>query len=110
MAYIDSTLGYFAPRMVNALGLPGSTVGISELNNKIQANIFPNPANDYFVLSLKSNELGLVNIYDVAGSLISSFKVNGGLSKVEIKNLESGAYIVEVLSENSSATFKLIKS
>ena len=110
MAYIDSTLGYFAPRMVNALGLPGSTVGISELNNKVQANIFPNPANDFFVLNLKSNDAGVLNIFDIAGSLISSVKVNGGLSKVDIRNLEAGAFIVEVISENNSATFKLMKN
>ena len=110
MAYIDSTLGYFAPRMVNVLDLPGSTVGISELNNELQANVFPNPANDYFVLSLKSNESGLLNIYDIAGSLISSVNVNSGLSKIDIKGLDSGAYIVEAISANSSATFKLMKN
>ncbi|HIF14781.1 MAG TPA: T9SS type A sorting domain-containing protein [Bacteroidetes bacterium] len=110
MAYIDSTMGYFAPRMVNVLDLPGSTVGISELNNKLQANIFPNPANDHFVLSLKSNESGLLNIYDIAGSLMKSVKVNGGLSKIDIKGIDSGAYIVEAISANGSATFKLMKN
>ena len=83
-------------------------VGVIE-DNTHSGILYPNPANDN--VSVVSNENGQLNILDMSGrivfteSLISNTRLN-----VSISDLPTGVYQINLVSEQSSKTEKLIIS
>lgn len=68
-------------------------------------SIFPNPAKDF--ITLKSN-VKILNayIYDMSGIRMNAKIVNG---KIDVRNLETGAYILGLKTEDGLVTKKFIK-
>lgn len=71
-------------------------------NNQIQTNsikVYPNPANDYLIIS--NTLAGIMNykIYDLAGKLIEQGHAEN-LHKINLENLNSGIYTILIESEN----------
>ncbi len=66
--------------------------------------IYPNPAKDYFNLSLINTDLSnsKVDVYDLNGKLVLS-KMSDSNQRVDVQQLNSGMYIV--LVESGSKTF-----
>jgi len=104
--YLDTIQGYLNPRMYLTLGL-GTALSINELIAKT-TEIYPNPAKN--VLNIVSYTVGIekINIYNVNGQLVLNTDVNNNQKTINISSLESGIYIVDILSENSSVKRKLI--
>ena len=104
--YLDTIQGYLNPRMYLTLGL-GTALSINELIAQT-TEIYPNPAKN--VLNIVSYTVGIdkVNIYNVNGQLVLNTDVNNNQKTINISSLESGIYIVDILSENTSVKRKLI--
>ena len=104
--YLDTIQGYLNPRMYLTLGL-GAALSINELIAKT-TEMYPNPANN--VLNIVSYTVGIekINIYNINGQLVLNKEVNNNQKTINISSLESGIYIVDVLSENTSVKRKLI--
>ena len=77
-----------------------------ELNSRI--SLFPNPANNQFVLS---TEAKTVAIYSITGQLVKSFQGGFQLNTVySIDELKTGIYLVKVTDQNNrQSSIKLIK-
>ena len=77
-----------------------------ELNSRI--SLFPNPANNQFVLS---TEAKTVTIYSITGQLVKSFQGGFQLNTVySIDELKTGIYLVKVTDQNNrQSSTKLIK-
>ena len=77
-----------------------------ELNSRI--SLFPNPANNQFVLS---TEAKTVAIYNITGQLVKSFQGGFQLNTVySIDELKTGIYLVKVTDQNNrQSSTKLIK-
>ncbi|PKG41588.1 T9SS-dependent M36 family metallopeptidase [Psychroflexus sp. MES1-P1E] len=71
--------------------------------------IYPNPAKDYFNLSLTNTDLSnsKVDVYDLNGKLILS-KMSDSNQRVDVQQLNSGMYIVLVESGSKTFTQKLL--
>jgi hypothetical protein len=71
--------------------------------------IYPNPAQDYFNLSLTSTDLSnaKVDIYDLNGKLVLS-KMSDSNQRVDVQQLNSGMYVVLVESGTKIFTQKLL--
>ena len=104
--YLDTIQGYLNPRMYLTLGL-GTALSINELIAQT-TEIYPNPAKN--VLNIVSYTVGIdkVNIYNVNGQLVLNTDINNNQKTINISSLESGIYIVDILSENTSVKRKLI--
>jgi len=104
--YLDTIQGYLNPRMYLTLGL-GTALSINELIAQT-TEIYPNPAKN--VLNIVSYTVGIekINIYNVNGQLVLNTDVNNNQKTINISSLESGIYIVDILSENTSVKRKLI--
>tara|TARA_B110000261_G_scaffold28183_1_gene31667 strand:- start:1050 stop:1676 length:627 start_codon:yes stop_codon:yes gene_type:complete len=104
--YLDTIQGYLNPRMYLTLGL-GTASSINELIAQT-TEIYPNPANN--VLNIVSYTVGIdkINIYNLNGQLVLNKEVNNNQKTLNISSLESGIYIVDILSENTSVKRKLI--
>jgi hypothetical protein len=104
--YLDTIQGYLNPRMYLTLGL-GTALSINELIAQT-TEIYPNPANN--VLNIVSYTVGIdkINIYNLNGQLVLNKEVNNNQKTLNISSLESGIYIVDILSENTSVKRKLV--
>ena len=104
--YLDTVQGYLNPRMYLTLGL-GTALSINELIAQT-TEIYPNPANN--VLNIVSYTVGIekINIYNLNGQLVLNKEVNNNQKTLNISSLESGIYIIDILSENTSVKRKLI--
>jgi hypothetical protein len=93
---------------------PEIIIGVNELaKNDIQLNLFPNPTTDVCHLNytLKNDEYVKVSVYNMMGELvyIETKNVNAGNVDhlLNISNLRSGNYSVQVSFKNNSVTKKL---
>ena len=109
-AYLDTVQGYLNPRMYEVLDLANYVPIISGINDIKSAlvELYPNPASN--VLNIVSYNVGVekINIYNLNGQLVLNKDVNNNKKTINITSLESGIYIVDILSENTSIKRKLI--
>lgn len=87
---------------------PFSVVNFATLSNndfnKNKLSIYPNPTSDAVNFS---QEISVVYIYDMSGKLLKSFN---NTSKINIRDLTSGTYIIKYLDENGNVNIdKIIK-
>lgn len=76
--------------------------------DKGSINIYPNPTSDYFKIE-KSGFTGemTVKIIGLAGNVISTFNADGA-KEINVNNLSSGIYIIQVESEGEVWVEKLV--
>jgi hypothetical protein len=93
---------------------PEAVVGIKEITeNDVQLNIYPNPTTDVCNLTytLKENEFVKVSVYNTLGELvyIETKNVNVGnvIHTLNLRELHSGNYSVQISFKNNSITKKL---
>ena len=74
------------------------------LNDAIK--MYPNPVQNY--LSIQSNlPITGVQVYSLLGELIKD--VPGNFSRIDLRNLNSGIYMIKIHSDQYAVTKKLIK-
>lgn len=107
-AYLDSIMGYLAPRMRELLE---GDVSVPERDFLSENTfVYPNPANDYLVVKTREGiRITDVEIYSVTGSLIST---ENGLNKLshQINGLDQftpGMYLVKVTTDHGLITRKV---
>ncbi|MEO6406192.1 MAG: T9SS type A sorting domain-containing protein [Ferruginibacter sp.] len=78
-------------------------------NGKGVTTVSPNPAINYITVNNDVFKIDQVNIYNSAGKLMLSEKINQNRKKVNINSLIPGNYYVEVLMQGKRFTEKIIK-
>ena len=92
--------------------LAGETIATGVIENSFASSIclFPNPANNHLTISFGSNNKKVeVTIADITGTII--YKTSAfAAQKIEVntKEFAEGVYLVQVQSEDFSATKKLV--
>lgn len=89
------------------------STGINEelLNSSVVA--YPNPTSGVITLNITDNEQGTkVNIYNVAGSLVSTTTYNGKVvnEKIDLSSFDNGIYMMIINSNNNVITKKVVKN
>jgi len=80
---------------------------INNVNSKIGIMTYPNPVTNYLNVS-STNNIDLINIYNIKGQLVNSITVNSDNAKVDMTNLNSGNYIFEIFSEGNKVTRNIV--
>jgi dienelactone hydrolase len=110
--YIDTIMGYFAPRACAVLDLPCSTVSTEKIlsQDEVQLVIAPNPASDYVRFSSEAGKTILaVYLFDLNGRLVQSENnVNNTQFEMRRTGLPTGLYIAKVKFEDGIITQKLM--
>lgn len=83
-------------------------LGIEEVDNIELTTLFPNPASKELNIDSKEN-IKQVTVFNLTGQQLFSKKGNSKTSKIDVSNLKSGVYIVEVKTDKTSKTYKIIK-
>ena len=71
-----------------------------------QVSIYPNPVKDILYLKSK-NEISKTEIYDSAGRIVLSAKVNG--NAINVSELSKGSYIIKIFIKDQYEILKFIK-
>ena len=82
-----------------------ATAGVED-NVFNSVKMFPNPAKDYVRFSTNSNKSLNIEIFDLTGK--SVLRVNDAQNEVNISDLNSGLYFVQMTLGTQRATKKLI--
>jgi hypothetical protein len=84
----------------------GSTANLNEIWIDHNFKVFPNPAKDTVQFSVNSNENLDIEIFDMLGK--SVLRVNAVRNEVNIADLNSGLYFVQMTLGTQQATKKLV--
>lgn len=80
---------------------------ISTTLEKTASKIYPNPASEK--LKIENNDAFTdLTIYGISGEVLISAPIDGGLLNVDVSYLESGAYMIQLKSEESVVIQKLL--
>jgi hypothetical protein len=71
--------------------------------------IYPNPASDILTVENTANQNEYISIYNIQGQLILEYPIEQGKSKINIKGLTKGVYIIKIYSSNNESLTKFVK-
>ena len=111
LAFIDTIMGYFCPRAVEALGLDTTWLSVPGIINNLETlNIFPNPAtSSVYVESNSQYPILSIELYSMMGQLVRIVSdINSVRYHFERKNLSSGFYLMKVQLMNKAVTKRII--
>lgn len=97
MVYANAASG----EVIYRRGAIVSTVEVSESEGPISAiSVFPNPsADDSFWVKSEAAELVACSVFDVLGKCLSTKKMSGRLSKIDLTGLPPGVYHLKIKTE-----------
>lgn len=83
----------------------------TELQTDVQRlEIYPNPAEDYVnVLIHEDFKETDLQIFDMMGALVLKQKIKNKITPVDIRQLQTGAYLIKVVTENNMFNAKFLK-
>ncbi|MCF8302298.1 MAG: choice-of-anchor J domain-containing protein [Bacteroidales bacterium] len=84
-------------------------VGLTEFSDELkEVSLYPNPANEH--IHIDTPVKAEVKIFNVLGNEIKSANISTGVSKLDVKTLKEGVYMIRISSEENNAlkTIKLI--
>ena len=108
--------GVYAVQVTNSYGCTVTSdmitvnVGVEEISMEEQLNIYPNPVAD--VLNVQWNnvtESANLSIRDLSGRLVFAERVANGNAVLDLSNLSSGNYILELQMEEGSLRKQVVK-
>jgi len=103
----DFFIGYGIPDLQLALD-----IGLSlQEEEYFEFKVYPNPASDILNIQIPSaNEFTTLRVYDILGKKVLELDITETSKQLDISSMSSGVYMMSIQSNESSATFKLIKS
>lgn len=91
------------------VGSPGDQSGVSIIeNDMLQLSLFPNPAQDYLILSSDNNALKMVQLIDAQGRVVLEDSSTDTEMRLAFPSLKAGIYLVRIESEGQQTERKLI--
>jgi len=103
-----TTTGTFEYVALDAMTWLNTTLKVNEFNTNA-FNFYPNPVINTLNLSY-SKEITSAKVINLAGQTVLEKPLNTSTAQVEMTALPSGTYFVEVKSQDSSKTIKVVKN
>ncbi len=85
--------------------------GTDLLANELGADelmVYPNPANDYFIIEGLHNNQNLVELIDLCGKTISVWVNIDNQDFLQLNGISPGTYYIKISVDNKSKTYKLV--
>lgn len=108
LAYIDTVLGYFVPRMATVLEANGVPVSVEELDQAaLDLRVYPNPAGDEVNIRSMSGDILEMRMLDITGKTVLVERPNSSFSRLQIDHLRAGVYLMNIRTEEGTSFRKL---
>lgn len=104
----DIYFDYNAPIITNTVSTQVTALGTTDFI-KNNFKLYPNPAANYIVIESNISEEAHFQITDVNGKLLVSDTIES-LKPIDITTLQAGFYLVNIITSQGRATYKLIKN
>jgi hypothetical protein len=88
-----------------------STLGINELVDNEQFEVYPNPATDNLYIKTGNGFNGLVNadIFNILGQVVESFTITNNSKTIPLSGLDRGNYFIKLYNSDISVVKKFVK-
>ena len=107
--YIDTIMGYFAPRAYAALNLAAVSTEEVLTEADVQITVAPNPATTYVNLRTEDQMILDVQLFNIDGKLVRTAQnVNSNSYDLDRGDLSPGFYLVKLRFEEGVAARKLL--
>ena len=85
-----------------------NTTGLAEVQQPVSFSVYPNPAKDQFSVVIKNEEIKVeaISILDNYGRLVKLAEANA--NQINVSDLVSGVYVVQITTDRGLSTQKLI--
>ena len=93
--FYNFSLNWLTKGEDNVVSIP-DIYATDNVNNNLE--IYPNPASDY--LNVNTNDLTIINIYNVEGQLLKSYNSDEDMMIIDVSDFEQGIYVIEGLDDN----------
>jgi hypothetical protein len=109
LSFDNSTGSYYSNSLSGITNLSLSVTGINSINAE-GITIFPNPADDYVVITISGNEVneGLVSVTDTKGATVLENRINAARTSLDISQLQPGMYVIRIKTNLKNEISKLI--
>jgi hypothetical protein len=77
--------------------------------NASKTEIYPNPAQDFIKVITEIDEKTTLRILSLDGRILKTLPLISKQSLIDIKSLNSGVYIIEIMNQKSTTKFKINK-
>lgn len=108
LAYVDTILGFFVPRMYLVLQDP--TVGVESVEQPVDLALYPNPTSDMVMLSTKgNNQIETIEVTDLNGRVL--FRKDNIFSTTYTlyrQALPGGTYLVGIKTSEGNVMRRII--
>ncbi len=108
--YIDTIIGFFAPRACVALGLGCNFVSTNELNGlDLGLKVSPVPAIDAVTFQTKDAPIRHLYVYDLSGRLVKAHtSINSNVFQMQRNGMPNGMYIAELRFDGGFVKRKIV--
>lgn len=95
---------------LDAVGVINFTpTSITEQTDKIEVNIYPNPASDIVIFDFDKKDTCSIDIFNSSGTLVFHNQVFEDSFKLNIQTFKTGLYFVKINCQNRSITKRILK-
>lgn len=92
---------------IDDLVFSGGDVGIDEITTN-DYSIYPNPATSQLIILSKNTSLSDFEIIDASGKILRTGKINGLYTQVDVSDIASGSYFIQLKGNQAVDIQKLI--
>lgn len=110
--YIDTVQGYLAPRIVQALQLPGFYNSVVTLNgSNYTLSMYPNPAHSTTRIEISNNvAINSVSVFDITGrNMNAGVIIKSNRCDINTSSLSAGTYMIRLQTDKGEISSKLVK-
>lgn len=106
-----TTVKYYRLKMIDIDGkfTQSRVIRLQDTDADAKVSVYPNPASDYFIVSLKNNSPSKVTVFNAKGEKMISQQSSNFITAIDISQLNPGAYIVRVEQNGNVYTQKMVK-
>jgi len=87
----------------------GETLGLEESSFNNAITLYPNPVQNTLQINTQNKIIDKINIYSILGSRVRQLKAETVSPSVDVSNLASGVYYVQLYSGKNVALKKFVK-
>ena len=84
--------------------------GVCVENQKISANIYPNPTSDFLNIEMEEMGEATIRIYSVNGSLVKEDVLNGSHNSINVNTFSNGNYFYTISCGDKEISGKFAKN